>query len=124
MSMPYPQDEYLSNEQLAELRQILVDQREALAAVAREAMGDLTKDKAPDADELDLAASEAEREYTLRLAEREKNMLHKVEGALHRIQQGEYGACETCGAEIGYARLKARPVATQCIDCKSQAERF
>jgi DnaK suppressor protein len=49
-------------------------------------------------------------------------MLKKIRKALERVDEGEYGACETCGEEVGYKRLLARPVATQCIDCKTSAE--
>ena len=48
----------------------------------------------------------------------------KVRHSLQRIQEGEYGVCEACGEPITYGRLLARPVASQCIDCKTEAEQL
>jgi DnaK suppressor protein len=58
----------------------------------------------------------------LRLAGRERIMIHKLGRALERMGEGEYGVCETCGSPITYKRLKVRPVATQCVECKTHAE--
>ncbi len=57
------------------------------------------------------------------LRDREKWLLEKIEQALVRLNEGRYGLCEECEEEIGFARLKARPVATLCIDCKEVEER-
>jgi DnaK suppressor protein len=46
----------------------------------------------------------------------------KIEEALRRLDDGAYGICDDCGEQIGIARLKARPVTTMCIDCKSAQE--
>ena len=62
--------------------------------------------------------------FGLRIAGRERHMISKLRGALHRMEEGEYGVCETCGEAITYRRLLVRPVATQCIDCKTQAEQI
>jgi DnaK suppressor protein len=58
----------------------------------------------------------------LRLKEREQKLLKKIDEALDRIAQGTFGVCESCGGEIGFKRLKARPVTTLCIDCKTRQE--
>ena len=49
-------------------------------------------------------------------------MIVKINEALERIEDGSFGICEDCGEEIGVKRLEARPVTTQCIDCKTKAE--
>jgi DnaK suppressor protein len=56
------------------------------------------------------------------MREREHGLLQKIEAALGRIRAGTFGTCLECGDPIGSARLQARPVATLCIDCKSEQE--
>jgi len=58
----------------------------------------------------------------LRIRDRERKLIIKIQEALDRIEDGSFGVCETCGEEISQKRLEARPVTTQCIDCKSEAE--
>lgn len=73
-------------------------------------------------DTSDQASAEAEQFFILRLREREQKLLKKIDEALDRIVNGTFGICERCGGEIGYKRLKARPVTTLCIDCKTKQE--
>jgi DnaK suppressor protein len=65
---------------------------------------------------------ESDRSFTLRIRDRERKLIAKIEEALRRLEEGSYGVCEECGEKIGAARLKARPVTTLCIDCKSVQE--
>lgn len=117
-----PEDEYLSTEQVAQLRGILTEQAELLLENSRRSITDLTAEATNEGDPVDVAANESDRGYQLRLADRERKMLGKIQNVLGRIAEGEYGMCETCGEEITFKRLLARPVATLCIDCKTQAE--
>ncbi|MBI2336819.1 MAG: RNA polymerase-binding protein DksA [Deltaproteobacteria bacterium] len=73
-------------------------------------------------DEVDLASSEADQSMNLRLRDRERVLLKKIEKALQKIDRGEYGLCEMCGEEIGKKRLEARPVTDLCIKCKEEQE--
>ena len=70
----------------------------------------------------DQATAETDQNFILRLKEREQKLLKKIDEALERITSGTFGICESCGQEIGFKRLKARPVTTLCIDCKTQQE--
>ena len=117
-----PKDEYLSNEELSTLQKILEEQLESLMSQSREAVSQLTEIRENDADPLDLAVTESNRDFTLRLADRERKLVSKIRHALERMSAGEYGGCESCGEPITYGRLMARPVATLCIDCKTEAE--
>ena len=117
-----PEDEYLSNDELSTLHKILEDQLESLVSQSRDAVSALTEIRENDADPLDLAVTESNRDFTLRLADRERKLLGKIRYALERMNNGEYGCCESCGEPITYGRLMARPVATLCIDCKTEAE--
>jgi len=116
------QDEYLSPEEVSTLKGILEEQLEALMSQSREAVSVLTATRESDPDPLDLAVTESNRDFTLRLADRERRLLGKIRYALERVNNGEYGTCESCGEPITFGRLMARPVATQCIDCKTEAE--
>lgn len=75
------------------------------------------------ADPADRASAEEEHWLDLRLRERESLLLRKIEDALRRIRDREYGYCEKSGEQIGIARLLARPTATVCVDIKGQNER-
>jgi DnaK suppressor protein len=77
-------------------------------------------DKFPDP--TDRAAMESERSFTLRIRDRERKLITKIEGALERIGQDTYGVCDYCEEDISEGRLKARPVTTLCIECKKQQE--
>jgi DnaK suppressor protein len=119
-----PDDEYLTQEELKVLYDILNQQLEELLSESREELQELTEVRELDADQLDLAVTESNRDFALRLADRERRLLKKIKNALTRIQNGEYGTCESCGAAITFQRLMARPVATQCIDCKTEMEQL
>lgn len=73
-------------------------------------------------DPTDRASLESDRNSILRIRDRERKLIFKIQEALRRLDNGEYGICETCGGEIGIARLKVRPVTTLCIGCKSEQE--
>lgn len=75
-------------------------------------------------DEVDLASSEADQSMSLRLRDRERILLRKVEKAIRKIEEGEYGVCESCGDDIGVKRLEARPVTDLCISCKEEQEQL
>jgi DnaK suppressor protein len=78
-------------------------------------------DRLPDPS--DRATMESETSFTLRIRDRERHLIGKIKDALTRIENGTYGVCEECEEEISEARLKARPVTTLCIACKSIQER-
>jgi len=74
------------------------------------------------ADPADRATAESDRSFTLRIRDRERRLIRKIQAALQRIDDGSYGICEECGEDIGVPRLKARPVTKLCINCKSKQE--
>ncbi|RUA01322.1 MAG: RNA polymerase-binding protein DksA [Deltaproteobacteria bacterium] len=73
-------------------------------------------------DPTDRAALETDRNFMLRIRDREHKLIKKVKKALDRIDKGTFGLCESCGEPISSQRLKARPVTTQCIECKTREE--
>ena len=70
----------------------------------------------------DQASVEFDQTFSLRLKEREQRLLRKITEAIQRIDAATYGTCERCGEQIPYKRLKARPVTTFCINCKTLQE--
>ena len=104
---------------------LLNAQRDELLTNARRAVsGDVHLDPDDFPDEIDSASSESGLAFIGRLRERELQLIQKIDAALEKIEEGEYGTCRVCGEDIGMNRLKARPVADMCIDCKSQQERL
>lgn len=100
--------------ELERQRALILDQaNEALPAQSgTEAFPDFT----------DQASADIDKTFTLRLKEREQKLLKKIDLALNRMDSQTYGLCEHCGDEIPLQRLKARPVTTLCIACKTQQE--
>ncbi len=75
-------------------------------------------------DPTDRASLETDRSHALRLRDRDRKLISKIQEALERIASGTFGICESCGKRISAARLRARPVTTFCIDCKREAEQL
>jgi len=73
-------------------------------------------------DPTDRATLESDRNFTLRIRDRERKLIGKIKDALERIENGTYGICESCEEDISDERLKARPVTTLCIACKKKQE--
>ena len=86
--------------------------------------GDIHLDPDDFPDEIDAASSEVGLAFIGRLRERERGLITKIDAALEKIEQNEFGECENCGEEIGIKRLEARPVAELCIDCKAEQEKL
>ncbi len=84
---------------------------------------DLTLSTDDLADEVDLASSELSQNMALRLKDRERLLLLKIEIALSKVEAGTYGICESCEEPIETKRLEARPVAELCIGCKEAQEK-
>ena len=74
------------------------------------------------ADPTDQASVESDRNFDLRIRDRERRLIRKIDQAMERIKDGSFGVCESCGGAISAKRLQARPVTTLCIDCKTAQE--
>ncbi len=103
---------------------ILRDLQRQRAAILEEAGEGLTKRDGQEAfpDVSDQASAEVDQNFTMRIREREQKLLKKIDEALDRLRSRTYGICERCEEEIPYQRLKARPVTTLCIACKTLQE--
>lgn len=106
---------------IQEIKQKLLLQRDSLLKEAEETLNNLPSElNFPDMG--DQATAETDRNFILRLRDRERMLLKKIEETIERIEGETYGICEECGNEIGIQRLVARPVTTLCIDCKTRQE--
>lgn len=110
---------YMSPEQLDHFRDILRGWKQQLMEEVDATVLHMRDDAAIHSDPLDRAQQEEEFTLELRNRNREGKLIKKIEYSLERIDRGEYGYCESCGAEIGIRRLEARPTAELCIDCKT-----
>lgn len=114
--------------ELAEVRGELEADRERLQGEVDEAEADLAElmrdsGEGSGDDQADAGAATWEREHELSLANNAKELLEQIVHALERIEEGSYGACESCGNAIGKMRLQAFPRATLCLTCKQKQER-
>ncbi len=113
---------HLTQAQVEEIKNALLAMRERLIDSAREQIRDPSNVTFEGGDEIDRADLEGERFLTFRIKGREATLIHKIDYALMKIEAGNYGICENCGAPIPYQRLRARPVTTMCFECKELEE--
>ncbi|HMQ10393.1 MAG TPA: RNA polymerase-binding protein DksA [Oligoflexia bacterium] len=112
----------LSKKKLEEFRKILLEKKKTLVNEAVETMGDLTESQENYADMTDQASAEMDRNFLLRVRDRERKLIMKINSVIAKIDDGTYGVCDLCGDLISEARLLARPETTQCIECKTDME--
>lgn len=110
----------LKKTDLAKLREALEEQLKRLQVDSR--LDLQTKEAEHAADVNDQATQDSERNFELRLKDRNRKLINKVRESLQSMEDGEYGVCESCGEDIGVKRLMARPVTTYCINCKAELE--
>jgi DnaK suppressor protein len=113
----------LMDEKMQEyFKDILLKRLEELIDEAEKTVAGMTDTEETFPDPTDRATLESDRNFMLRIRDRERKLIVKIREALERIEDGNFGVCEVCGDDIGIDRLKARPVTTLCIDCKRKEE--
>ncbi len=114
----------MNKKELKKFKDILEERRQAITQTS-ESISEQSVVFDPNdlPDEVDLASSETDQAINLKLRDRERTLLRKIDKALKKIEDGEYGICESCGEAIGLKRLEARPVTDLCINCKEEQER-
>ncbi len=115
----------VSEDTLQEIREDLERRRAELINKSRVTEKDIrdTDQFQGGQDSLDESTGEQTTSTRLRFADRDRNLIMKINGALERMDNDEYGYCESCGEEIAEKRLRARPMTSMCIDCKEEQER-
>ncbi|MFB3885547.1 MAG: RNA polymerase-binding protein DksA [Thermodesulfobacteriota bacterium] len=114
----------MDQEKLLFFKGLLEERLHVLLEEAGRIASDMRQDTNGDfPDPTDRASLESDRNFLLRIKDRERKLIMKVKEALDRIDNGTFGICESCGRPISEKRLEARPVTTQCIDCKTEDEK-
>jgi len=112
----------MKNKDIEYFKELLDNQLEELLSQAEDTVSGMTTPKENFPDPTDRATLESDRNFMLRIRDREHKLIKKIKKALERIEAGNFGVCEKCGEDITLKRMKARPVTTQCIDCKTKEE--
>lgn len=115
-------EEYMNEAQLGHFKTILVAWRDQLRNEVDRTVHHMQDEAANFPDPVDRAAQEEEFSLELRTRDRERKLIKKIEKTLKRIDEDDFGFCDSCGIEVGIKRLEARPTADLCIDCKTMAE--
>ena len=116
-----PAADYMSGAQREFFRTLLLTQRRQLQTQISRGLEQL-REREPCSDPADQAHAEEQRQWQVRVLERDKQLLDKIDQALQRLARGEYGWCSETGEPIGLPRLLLRPTATLCIEAKARQE--
>ncbi|MDY6843269.1 MAG: RNA polymerase-binding protein DksA [Thermodesulfobacteriota bacterium] len=112
----------MDSDKLEQFRELLQEKLNILLDEASRTITGMTSSNETFPDVTDRASLESDRNFLLRVRDRERKLILKIREALERIEGGTFGVCETCGGEISEKRLEARPVTTLCINCKTRQE--
>lgn len=119
---PQEDEPYMSERQVDHFSAILGNWKAELVSEAQRTVRHMQDEAANFPDPADRASQEEEFSLELRTRDREMKLINKIDKTLNRLEERDYGYCDSCGVEIGIRRLEARPTATLCIDCKTLAE--
>jgi len=115
-------EDYMNQEQVEHFRALLNRWKSELMAKVDETVHHMQDEAANFPDPNDRATQESDFTMELRTRDRERKLIKKIDESIARLDNDEYGYCESCGVEVGIRRLEARPTATECIDCKTLNE--
>ena len=121
---PSDDEEFMCVEQRAYFLRKLKDWKESIIEESRATMAQLQVDSLREPDIADRASSETDWSIELRTRDRQRKLISKIDAALRRIDEGEYGYCEVTGDPISLARLEARPIATMTLEAQEKHERI
>ena len=112
----------MNKKQLIKFRAQLEEMKEKLISDVEQTLTEMTTQNGNIPDPNDRATVESDRNFELRIRDRERKLMNKIEEAIGRLDEGTYGVCDSCGEDIAVKRLEARPVAKYCIECKTKQE--
>ena len=112
----------MNHQDTSMFKDLLQNWRSELLGEAHRTAGGMSERETLFADPTDRATLEGEESLTLRIRDRERKLITKIDEALGRLHDGSYGLCEECGGHISVDRLKVRPVTTLCVPCKAEQE--
>ena len=121
---PSEDEDFMSVNQRAYFLQKLKDWKESIVEESRATMAQLQVDSLREPDIADRASSETDWSIELRTRDRQRKLIAKIDAAIRRLYDGEYGYCEVTGDPISLARLEARPIATMTLEAQEKHERI
>jgi DnaK suppressor protein len=120
---PSDKEPFMNERQREYFRHKLLSWKEEILKEAKETLAHLQAESENHPDLADRASSETDRAIELRARDRQRKLIAKIDSALRRIEEGDYGYCEVTGEPIGIGRLTARPVATMTVEAQQAHER-
>ena len=120
---PSVDEPFMSLRQQAYFRTKLTQWKDGIRRESQGTLSQLQVDSLREADLTDRASSETDWSIELRTRDRQRKLISKIDAALRRIDEGEYGYCEVSGEPISLARLEARPIATMTVEAQERHER-
>ena len=120
---PSPDEPFMNDRQLAYFRVKLLNWKESILKESAGTLQQLQVDSLREPDLTDRASSETDWSIELRTRDRQRKLISKIDAALRRIEDGEYGYCEVTGEPISLGRLEARPIATMTVEAQERHER-
>lgn len=120
---PSADEEFMSERQLSYFREKLVAWKESLLREGQDTLATLQNAPLREPDVTDRASSETDWSIELRTRDRQRKLISKIDAALRRIEDGEYGYCEVTGEPISLGRLEARPIAMMSLEAQEKHER-
>jgi DnaK suppressor protein len=120
---PSDDEEFMNPRQLAYFRKKLTDWKEEILKESQDTLNTLQNEPLREPDLTDRASSETDWSIELRTRDRQRKLISKIDAALRRIEEGEYGYCEVTGEPISLGRLEARPIATMTVEAQEAHER-
>ena len=121
---PSEDEEYMNEYQVEYFRQKLLNWKKDLIEQSKDTLDDLRQGGLNQPDDIDRASMETDKAIDLRTKDRIRKLIGKINDALQRIEDKEYGYCEETGEPIGIARLEARPIATLSVEAQERHERM
>lgn len=121
--VPSDSEEYMCEAQLDYYRRLLLEWKKLILSAAQDTLQSLQDGPIREPDLNDRASSETDWGIELRTRDRQRKLIAKIDSALRRIEEGEYGYCEVTGEPIGLGRLSARPIATMTVEAQEAHER-
>ena len=120
---PSADEPFMNPRQVEYFRRKLVQWKENILREAKDTLAHLQTESLREPDVTDRASSETDWSIELRTRDRQRKLIAKIDAALRRIDEGEYGYCEVSGEPISLARLEARPIATMTVEAQERHER-
>ena len=121
--VPGESEAYMADAQQDYFRRLLLEWKKSILSAAADTLQNLQDGPIREPDLNDRASSETDWGIELRTRDRQRKLIAKIDSALRRIDEGEYGYCEVTGEPIGLGRLSARPIATMTVEAQEAHER-